>query len=255
MNVREYELMNQLEDTHWWYTGLRGFLSAIFLKYNSLLPNKPILLDVGCGTGANIKHFTNFFPGGTFSGFDTNPISLRNSKVKNPKADIYESSIKNPELKHKNYDLITIIDVLYTTGVENSLDGLRKIVNHLKAEGIIIIHNPAYQWLYSEHDKAVHTLERYTHKDMINLCKRIGLRPVLVSYRNFFLFPLLVLHRMPRYFFKRAKIDIPNSDLKSSSKFLNKFFSILMKIENITLRLNISYPWGSSIFVVACKKC
>ena len=60
---------------------------------------------------------------------------------------------------------------------------------------------------------------------------------------------------MPRYFFKRGKIDNPNSDLKSSSKFLNKFFSILMKIENIALRLSISYPWGSSIFVVACKKC
>jgi len=255
MNEKEYELMNQLEDTHWWYIGLRGFLSAIFLKYKSLLPNKPNLLDVGCGTGANIKHFTNFFPGGTFSGFDTNPISLRNSKIKNPKADIYESSIKNPELKHKNYDLITIIDVLYTTGVENSIDGLRRIVNHLKAEGIIIIHNPAYPWLYSEHDKAVHTLERYTHNDMIKLCKRIGLRPVLISYRNFFLLPLLVLHRMPRYFLKRGKIYNPNSDLKSSNKILNKFLSTLMKIENIILRFNISYPWGSSIFVVACKKC
>ena len=255
MKESEYELMNHLEDTHWWYNGLRGFLSAIFLKYKGLLPNELTLLDVGCGTGANIKHFTNFFPGGTFSGFDTNPISLRNSKIKNPKADIYESSIKNPELKHNYYDLITIIDVLYTTGVENSLDGLRKIVKHLKAEGIIIIHNPAYPWLYSEHDEAVHTLERYTHNDMIKLCKRIGLRPVLISYRNFFLLPLLVLHRMPRYFLKKGKIDNPISDLESSNKFLNKFLSMLMKMENRILRFNISYPWGSSIFVVACKKC
>lgn len=254
MNSKEYELMNKLEDTHWWYIGLRDFLNTFFSRYKNIMPQKPFILDVGCGTGANLKYMKSFFPKGNFSGFDVNSIALRNAIVKCPDADIYKTSIKNPELKHKNYDLITILDVLYTTGINNSLNGLKIILRNLKKNGFIILHNPAYQWLYSEHDKAVHTQERYTHKDMIQLCDELDLKPILIGYRNFLLFPFLLLHRLPRYLLKRKKIIDPKSDVKSVHKLINKVFSLLIKIENIGLKLGIMYPYGSSIFVIATKK-
>ena len=52
---------------------------------------------------------------------------LKYSKAKNPNAKIYKSNINNPELADQNYDLVTILDVLYTTGFENSVTGLIKI--------------------------------------------------------------------------------------------------------------------------------
>ena len=34
------QLMNDLEENHWWYIGLRGYLSAVFKKYNKKRVNK-----------------------------------------------------------------------------------------------------------------------------------------------------------------------------------------------------------------------
>ena len=254
MKSKEYELMNKLEDTHWWYLGLREFLNTFFSRYKNIMPQKPFILDVGCGTGANLKYMKSFFPKGNFSGFDVNSTALRNAIVKCPDADIYKSNIKNPELRHKNYDLITILDVVCSTGINNSLNGLKIILRNLKDNGFIILHNPAYQWLYSEHDEAVHTQERYTRKDMIQLCNTLHLEPILIGYRNFLLFPFLLLNRLPRYLLKRKKIIDPKSDVKSVHKLINKVFSLLIKIENIGLKLGIMYPYGSSIFVIATKK-
>ena len=89
---------------------------------------------------------------------------------------------------------------------------------------------------------------------MIQLCDELDLKPILISYRNFLLFPFYFLHRLPRYLLKRNKIIDPKSDVKSVHKLINKIFSLLIKFENIGLKLGIMYPFGSSIFVIATKK-
>ena len=83
MNNIEYQIMNELEENHWWYIGLRGYLSAVFKKYKDD-SQKPVVLDVGCGTGANLRHMNKIFVHGNFSGFDLNTESLKYSKAKNP---------------------------------------------------------------------------------------------------------------------------------------------------------------------------
>jgi SAM-dependent methyltransferase len=254
MKDREYVIMNKFEDIHWWYNGLRGFLTSVFQIYKDMIPENPIFLDVGCGTGANIKHITDYFRSGKFSGFDLNPISLKNAKIKNPSAEIYCASLISPQLRGENYDLITILDVLYMTGIENSLDGLRIIMQHLKPGGIVIFNNPSYNWLFSEHDQAVHTLERYTKKDMIRLCSSLELIPLRICYRNFFLFPFVVLYRLPRFIFKRKRPENPKSDIKDSNKILNYLFTKLVQLENWGFKIGINYPWGSSVIIVARKK-
>ena len=70
MNKIEYQIMNELEENHWWYIGLRGYLSAVFKKYKKMIPQKPVVLDVGCGTGANLRHMNKIFINGNFTGFE-----------------------------------------------------------------------------------------------------------------------------------------------------------------------------------------
>ena len=210
MNSKEYELMNKLEDTHWWYIDY-DFLNTFFSRYKNIMPQNHSFLMLGAEP-VRILNIWKVFPERKLSGFDVNSIALRIAIVKCPDADIYKTSIKNPELKHKNYDLITILDVLYTTGINNSLNGLKIILRNLRKNGFIILHNPAYQWLYSEHDKAVHTQKGIPQRHDSTMWW-IGLKPILISYRNFLLFPFLLLHRLPRYLLKRNKIIDPKSDV------------------------------------------
>ena len=60
----------------------------------------------------------------------------------------------------------------------------------------MIVNDPAFQWLYGEHDRAVHTKKRYTKRDMLQFCSILGLNPLNITYRNFFLFPIVALHRI-----------------------------------------------------------
>ena len=253
MNKIEYQIMNDLEENHWWYIGLRGYLSAVFKKYNMIIPQKPVVLDVGCGTGANLRHMNKIFINGNFSGFDMSTESLKYSKAKNPSANIYKSNINNPKLADQNYDLVTILDVLYTTGFENSVSGLIKITKNLKPGGILIINDPAFQWLYGEHDRAVHTKKRYTKKDMLQFCSTLGLNPLNISYRNFFLFPTVALHRMSSKLKAPKKTEDCSSDVKINSLKINSILTRIIQFENWAFQNGIKFPWGSSVSLVAQK--
>ena len=62
MNSKEYELMNKLEDTHWWYIGLRDFLNTFFSRYKNIMPQNHSFLMLGAEPKANLKYMKSFFP-------------------------------------------------------------------------------------------------------------------------------------------------------------------------------------------------
>ena len=83
MNKIEYQIMNDLEDNHWWYIGLRRYLSAVFKKYSKLIPEKPVILDTGCGTGANLRHMNKIFVHGNFSVFVLINLDIQRMEIGN----------------------------------------------------------------------------------------------------------------------------------------------------------------------------
>src|SRR5262249_57256498 len=52
MEFSEYTTMFGLEDRHWWYVGLRQLLLSLWARH--VRAERPAVLDVGCGTGANL---------------------------------------------------------------------------------------------------------------------------------------------------------------------------------------------------------
>lgn len=66
-----------------------------------------------------------------------------------------------------NYDTILYIDVL-----EHILDDraeLSRAARLLAPDGCLIVLSPAYQWLYSEFDKAIGHYRRYTRTSLVNV--------------------------------------------------------------------------------------
>ncbi|PYS72774.1 MAG: class I SAM-dependent methyltransferase, partial [Acidobacteria bacterium] len=61
MQAHHYPILYQVEETHWWYLGRRRIIQSLVEQILPMLNNhNPRILDVGCGTGANLKMLSAF---------------------------------------------------------------------------------------------------------------------------------------------------------------------------------------------------
>ena len=66
MNLEEYQIMHQVEDTLWWYKGME-IISRAVLEKNYSRGGKLKILDAGCGTGGVMKYLADY---GNVTGLD-----------------------------------------------------------------------------------------------------------------------------------------------------------------------------------------
>src|SRR5437763_1935207 len=83
MQQHTYAIMDEVEGSHWWFVGRRAiletFLREIVSRYRPARPAKAgtqsdlRILDVGCGTGANLEMLSQF---GKAQGVDVSDDAL-----------------------------------------------------------------------------------------------------------------------------------------------------------------------------------
>src|ERR687893_790341 len=65
MQQHTYSIMYEVEGTHWWFVGRRRILESFVTRIcrdllRELDVERPRILDVGCGTGANLEMLGKF---------------------------------------------------------------------------------------------------------------------------------------------------------------------------------------------------
>jgi hypothetical protein len=114
--------------------------------------------------------------------------------------------------------------------------------------GRILITVPAFMFLWSPHDVALHHKRRYTLKQMRKLLEPLGCRILVASYFNSLLsIPILITRKLKGLFSKK---DHARSDFfLNLPSLLNRMFAFLFKLEISLLRV-LRFPFGVSILVV-----
>ena len=244
--------MARVERTHWWYRGLRDAVARTV--HSADLPDAPRVLDAGCGTGENLRMLRTLYSPSYLGGFDASTEALQYARSKAPDADVYAADICDPVLHVEEIDLLVSLDVIYIPGAERALAGLKRLVAALAPGGLFVLNLPAYNWLYSEHDVAIHTSERYTAGRVGSLLETLGLSVSLLTYRLFFLFPVVVLSRLPGMWRARSADPAARSDLHSvpAGPAQAVLFGAL-RAENALIARGLRLPWGSSVFAVGRK--
>jgi SAM-dependent methyltransferase len=254
MNPGEYDAMARVEEAHWWYRGLRDCYRKILERPEFRASPGCRILDVGCGTGENLRCLAELLHPSHAEGFDPSDDALQWARRKAPDALIYRGDLCAPELQSDGFDLVVSLDVIYIPGVERALQGLRTIVGAMRSGGLFIVNLPAYDWLYSEHDVAIHTSERYTASRVQTLFDRLGLRVERLSYRLCFLFPAIVLSRLPGKLRAKPGDERARSDLHElPGAWTNHLFLPTLRAENRWIASGGRLPWGSSVFAVGRK--
>ncbi len=247
MEKEQYEIMYRVEDTHFWYKGMRKISETLLNKFLSKKKSNSIL-DAGCGTGASMLFLKKY---GKVAGFDIS-VDAVNFCKKRKITNVKLGSITKIPFRGKQFDLVTCFDVLGQMEVSSDKSAMKEFHRVLKPGGTLLIRIAAYNWLYGYHDKAVHTKHRYNASELTELLKKNNLTPLQVTYANTFLFPVASLMRFLRKIFP-VKHSSSESDVSAVHPFLNKVMYYPLAFEAFLLQW-ICLPFGLSVTAVAIKR-
>jgi len=226
----------------WYYRALHRHVARSLVSAG--LPSSAAILDAGCGTGGLLRHLHAVQPAWQLSGVDMSPLACQLAS-KRTGATIVEGSVTHLPFATESFSAITSCEVLCQ--IERPETALREFVRCLRPGGVVVLTMPAYQWLFSYHDRQVANLRRYAASEVQELLRNAGLQPTYGSYWNSLPFPLAVLRR------KLFPPRNPASDVRLYPAPLELMFNATMAIEHNFLRAGLLLPFGSSILAVGVK--
>ena len=243
MDAVEYELMDRVEGSMWWYLAVHANIAAMLEKY--LRAPSGDLLDAGCGTGGFLARASTAFPRMSLFGLDFDPGAAKRAAAKSGAA-VATGTVNALPFANASFDAILSIDVLCHQSVDPAA-ALAEVRRCLKPGGVLVINLPAFEWLRSDHDMRVHTARRYTRAEVRDLLTTAGLSILAADYWNSLPFPLMVLRR------KVFRPKDAASDVQDYSAPVNRLFSGVMATERALTRSGIRFPFGGSVMAAAMK--
>lgn len=244
MDKSEYLRMYTLESSFWWYKVLHELVDFTISKNKK---NGAIrMFDAGCGTGRMMEILQKY---GTISGIDYSEDAIGFAEKRGLR-NIETGDLNDYIFENDTYDAIFCLDVLYHAGIQNDLAVVEKFWHALKKEGILIVNLPAFEYLKRPHDLVVHTKKRYRKNDFVSDLKKIGFSVVGSSYRMPHLYFIILISKLLH---KKNKSNESESDLKELPTWMNTLLYNFGRLENWCLKRGLSFPVGSSLFIVAKK--
>lgn len=223
----------------------RSYSIKILIK-NMLDKNTPVI-DLGCGTGAQIMYLAK--EGFDATGVDESEEMLnmardqaRNLKITNVK--FIQSTLKELVEEDKTYPQIICLDVI--EHIENDDDALKHINKLLSPGGKLVLTVPAHQYLYSKRDEDIGHYRRYSKYELLEKMRNAGFSINRCRYWNFlgYLITLILLK------INGKGVD---DDFRKSKSFFSRLEQFLLKQWFVYIENNIPLPIGLSLIIEATK--
>lgn len=248
MRSDEYRVMFQVENEYWWYRGLRSLLKHLLPRY---LPRDAhaLILDAGCGTGANLQLLQTW---GRVIGIDLAREALDFCRVRGVPSDrLLAASVTDLPFASDTFDLIVSFDVI--CNIPDDVGAFEQVAHILKPGGYFIVQLPAYQWLWSMHDVAVGHQRRYSARETRTKLEHIGLRVVRLLHTNVLLLPFAAIERWSRRYAMEQHAHVVSDLQLNLPAWLNQLLTIIYRTE-MALAARLDFPVGLSVIAIAKKK-
>jgi SAM-dependent methyltransferase len=185
MEHQIFRLHADLEDEHWWFVGRREIMRM--LVQWALPPSaESLVLDVGCGTGANIGALAADYK---CVGVDPSSEAIRLARLRFPGVTFVRGHAPEDVAEAgESADLFLLMDVL--EHVPDDFELLSSILEISKPGALVFLTVPAHPSLWTEHDVHLHHYRRYEMERLREVWKGLAVKELLVSFFNTRLFPV-----------------------------------------------------------------
>jgi SAM-dependent methyltransferase len=245
MNPEEYARMHQFEDWYWWFVARRE-AALQFARDHRPCDGPARVLDAGCGTGALLSRLGKE-RNTTVYGIDLAREALAFSRGRGRRG-LVQADLTALPFRSDSFDIVTALDVV--EHVADDVAALAEIRRVLRPGGVLVMSVPAYPFLWSSHDEALHHRRRYTAGSLAPRLKAAGLATARLTYLLSFLFPVIALFRLADRL--RPRVRPARAHLVPVPTAVNRLLIALQRAE-LFLARRLTLPFGVSLFCVASK--
>lgn len=186
MDTELFRLHAGIEEVHWWFVGRRRVIRRLLERVVPAGRGK-LVVDVGCGTGANIAGMAD---GYRALGVDPSPEAIREARRRFPGVEFLEGFA--PEClgeRAGEVDALLLMDVL--EHVPDDFELFSRLVASVRPGAQLVVTVPADMRLWSPHDVTFQHYRRYDPARLSLVFEGLPVRVRLLSHFNARLYPVI----------------------------------------------------------------
>lgn len=241
MQQHVYSCIYHTEESHWWYMGRRRILSDFVEQIcKDVKGHRPHILDVGCGTGGNLKMLARY---GDAEGVDVSPDAIAFCRARGLDC-VRQGAAEQLPYEGETFDLVTSFDVI--EHLDDDVAGLREMRRVLRPGGHALLFVPAFMFLWGVQDDVSHHRRRYTLPQLRRVVSEAGFAVERSTYANITFFAPIWLGRA---LIRMLGINV-DTENNIGIPALNGVLGRLFGMESLLLR-HLNFPFGVSALCVA----
>lgn len=184
----------RIERDHWWFRGRRRLVASMIRALG--IPLSAQVLDVGCGTGANLRLLAEL-GFADVTGLDRSPDAIRWCREKQL-PPVQCGDLRALPFPENHFDLVLATDVL--EHVEEPAAAVAELRRVLRTGGTLIVTVPAFESLWGPQDEVSHHKRRYHRDELVAQLRDAGFTVARSFHFNFLLFvPIWLARRLMRW--------------------------------------------------------
>ena len=176
MRPEEFDALARVEREHWFYRGKRDLVRH-WIERLAPLRGDDLLVDIGAGTGQLISEVAGSCRA---LGVEAHPQGLAIAASRAVR--LVQASIEALPIAAGAAAVITALDVI--EHVEDDVAALAELHRVVRPGGLVILHVPAFQLLWSDWDVSLGHKRRYTKPSLLELVRRSPLQVRHCAYVN-----------------------------------------------------------------------
>jgi SAM-dependent methyltransferase len=244
MNPAEFAAIRAVEESFWWYRGMRRILFGVV---DPLLKGRRIerVLEAGCGTGyfSRLLQQERRWP---VVSMDISGEGLRHARSLGVERPV-QGDVCSLPFAAGSFDVVLSLDVLPHLPSGDEQGAIRELTRVTAPGGLVIVRVAALEILRSRHSEYVFERQRFTRARLANPMRAAGLRILRATYANTLLLPVALAKFRIWEPLTRAPLA---SGVEAVSPWLDRLLHLPLKMEAAWLGRGHDFAVGQSLIAI-----